>query len=89
MLFIVSLNLKKCHYFSLKFFGWEPPSPDLGGWDDDPHGEDLEGEEAGEEEDDHGAEHQDNLAPAPGYGPALHRLRLLLTVAGPCAQLET
>ena len=38
------------------------------GRDDDPHGENLEGEEAGEEEENDGAEHEDYLPPPPGDG---------------------
>ena len=46
------------------------------GRDDDPHGEDLEGEEAGEEEEDDGAEHHHDLLPAPGDGGRLPRALL-------------
>ena len=45
----------------------------LVGRDDDPHGEDLEGEEAGEEEEDDGDEHDDDLAPRTDHGGALRR----------------
>ena len=47
---------------------------DLDGGEDDPHGEDLEGEEAGEEEEDHRAQHQHDLPPAPGDGGRLRPL---------------
>ena len=42
----------------------------------------LEGEEAGEEEDNHGAEHQHDLPPAPGYGSPLNCLGLLFSITG-------
>ena len=48
----------------------------LVGRDDDPHGEDLEGEEAGEEEEDDRAEHHHDLPPAPGDGGRLPRALL-------------
>ena len=49
----------------------------LVGGDDHPHGEDLEGEEAGEEEEDDSAEHHHDLLPAPGHGGWLALLALL------------
>ena len=49
----------------------------LVGGDDHPHGEDLEGEEAGEEEEDDCAEHHHDLLPAPGHGGWLALLTLL------------
>ena len=48
----------------------------LVGGDDHPHGEDLEGEEAGEEEEDDGAEHHHDLLPAAGDGGRLPRALL-------------
>ena len=49
----------------------------LVGGDDHPHGEDLEGEETGEEEEDDCAEHHHDLLPAPGHGCRLALLALL------------
>ena len=48
----------------------------LVGGDHHPHGEDLEGEQAGEEEEDDGAEHHHDLLPPPGDGGRLAGARL-------------
>ena len=48
----------------------------LVGGDDHPHGQHLEGEETGEEEEDDRAEHHDDLPPAPRDGRRLPRALL-------------